>query len=697
MRIKILLILFSSLFCRVGLSAQCMLDEISLNARIDQSIHIVEGKIIAQRAFWEDNKSNIFTANKIEIYKSFKGALLMDYVELLTRGGFVGTAGQTDNPSLQLKEGETGIFFLIENQENITLSRVPDLEVYQPATGPQGFIKYNKKNGTANDPFSIYEQIVPDLYEVIEKALKKKYVEVNNFNLNQWVNRPNQTKKMSFTFTPATVTAGTDAVLTISDPGGGLGSMGVVRFSNADNGGATIDVEALVAEHCTWSTTEIKVQVPSKASTGNFEVVPSGESAIVSTTALTVTYAQLNAISSFVPPLNSYQTQHYNNDGSGGYTWQRFTDFANGPGAPPFLRAVETWCNTTNIYWTIGSNTTVDVVAKDGTNIVRFDNGSELPGGVLGRNTSYWSGCTTGSTKDCETGVGTPALQWYVSELDIAFDDGASWNYGPGATTGSDFDFESVAFHELGHGHQLGHVNDSGAAMHFSISNASDKRSPNANETAGAADVYNRSTTSAVCAVGLMATNINCSALLLPVELVNFTAQKQSRSVSINWTTASEINNDYFLLQRSVNGALFQDLTRITGAGFSNEILEYSFIDDQPLAGVNYYRLKQVDYDGKFEYSDVRAVNFEVAGEEIVVYPNPLEGTDFNIVFSFPTDTDMKIELIDSRGSILFHEEELLWKGISKVWVSTEEYLPGVYWLRFTFRGKVRIERIVKI
>jgi len=145
------------------------------------------------------------------------------------------------------------------------------------------------------------------------------------------------------------------------------------------------------------------------------------------------------------------------------------------------------------INWTVGTSaTTVDDVLSDDTNVVRFDNGDELSSGTLGV-CYYWAGRYTG----CPTG---DPVQYFISELDIVFNDDVTWNFGPNLTTVlGEYDFETVALHELGHGHQLGHVIDTNAVMHYALSFNEEQRSLTTDDINGAADVQARSNTNSVC------------------------------------------------------------------------------------------------------------------------------------------------------------------------------------------------------
>lgn len=115
----------------------------------------------------------------------------------------------------------------------------------------------------------------------------------------------------------------------------------------------------------------------------------------------------------------------------------------------------------------------------------------------------------------------------------------------------------------------------------------------------------------------------------LPVELIRFTATAEHESVKLNWTTASELNNDFFTVQHSTNGVEFTSLGIVKGKGTTQNSSSYEFIDEAPQAGVNYYRLKQTDFDGTSDFSNVVAVNLSL---EWMLYPNPVTyGTDVTI------------------------------------------------------------------
>ncbi|MEQ9307571.1 MAG: T9SS type A sorting domain-containing protein, partial [Marinoscillum sp.] len=139
----------------------------------------------------------------------------------------------------------------------------------------------------------------------------------------------------------------------------------------------------------------------------------------------------------------------------------------------------------------------------------------------------------------------------------------------------------------------------------------------------------------------------------LPIDLLDFSATIVNESVQLKWKTATETNNDYFTIERSKDGQLFSEIEQIKGAGDSEEILEYSYFDNEPLSGVSYYRLRQTDFDGQYEVFDMVIVSFEPDQKQIQIqiYPNPT--TDLVHI-----NTDTRVSLFNSNGSDISREIE---------------------------------------
>ena len=102
---------------------------------------------------------------------------------------------------------------------------------------------------------------------------------------------------------------------------------------------------------------------------------------------------------------------------------------------------------------------------------------------------------------------------------------------------------------------------------------------------------------------------------VLPITLLSFTAEAKDDQVLTSWITASELNNDFFTIERSADAQVFKPIGRVNGAGTNHGTLTYSFLDDAPLSGISYYRLRQTDFDGATTLSDVRSVEFYSSGK----------------------------------------------------------------------------------
>jgi len=142
--------------------------------------------------------------------------------------------------------------------------------------------------------------------------------------------------------------------------------------------------------------------------------------------------------------------------------------------------------------------------------------------------------------------------------------------------------------------------------------------------------------------------------VVLPIELLYFTAKMNSDSkVDLNWKTASEVDNDYFTVERSVDGINWMRILDKDAAGNSSVPIAYSDIDNSPLFGEVYYRLKQTDFDHTYSYSPaVRINNYEI--NEVELYPNPAQ-IGHSVVINFPEGykDDVTIDLRSSDGKII--------------------------------------------
>lgn len=137
----------------------------------------------------------------------------------------------------------------------------------------------------------------------------------------------------------------------------------------------------------------------------------------------------------------------------------------------------------------------------------------------------------------------------------------------------------------------------------------------------------------------------------IPVELTSFSADVIDQSIELKWTTATETNNQGFEIERSVDGLSFNNIGYVPGFGTTTEPKSYSFTDQSVTSGKYYYRLKQIDFDGSFTYSDVAEVEVSLPIEFTLEqnYPNPFNPAT-TIEFSLPVDAQVKISLYNLMG-----------------------------------------------
>jgi len=144
-----------------------------------------------------------------------------------------------------------------------------------------------------------------------------------------------------------------------------------------------------------------------------------------------------------------------------------------------------------------------------------------------------------------------------------------------------------------------------------------------------------------------------CTSGALPVELLYFRAEAQVDRINLLWETASEKNADYFLIEKSVDGLTFTEMTRIRATGNSTERVRYKIEDEKPQTGKSYYRLKQADEDGTVVMYGVVLVHFDGLRNSIV-YPNPVRtGAELKVELNFNPKYPLEVAVYDLSGRML--------------------------------------------
>ncbi len=187
---------------------------------------------------------------------------------------------------------------------------------------------------------------------------------------------------------------------------------------------------------------------------------------------------------------------------------------------------------------------------------------------------------------------------------------------------------------------------------------------------------------------------------LLPIELLGFNASynQSNKTVDLEWQTASETNNDYFTLERSVDGQQWNAIKEVDGAGNSNSSIVYNDVDPTPLVGTSYYRLKQTDFDGAFSYSEISVVKTNVDNEfSITAYPNPINGNSFTINFSGLSGKDnYNVSLRNLLGELVYSNSFLLNSKNPSAMVDLQTQLPsGTYILCASNGSKKSFQKLM--
>lgn len=182
----------------------------------------------------------------------------------------------------------------------------------------------------------------------------------------------------------------------------------------------------------------------------------------------------------------------------------------------------------------------------------------------------------------------------------------------------------------------------------------------------------------------------------LPVTLLNFTAQKQGNNATlVQWKTSSEINSHYFDLERSNDAINFQFIGKVNAAGNSSREISYSFTDNQPMKGENYYRLKQVDINGHLVYSPARFVRFdEINGGLVKYYPNPTSGI-LNIEITPQMQQGAMVINISNAAGAVMDQIKRPSNSTTILMIDMKRFAKGTYFIQVKTNSTNSTQRIV--
>jgi hypothetical protein len=177
----------------------------------------------------------------------------------------------------------------------------------------------------------------------------------------------------------------------------------------------------------------------------------------------------------------------------------------------------------------------------------------------------------------------------------------------------------------------------------------------------------------------------------LPITLVDFLVSQKAATVVLHWKSESEINNDYYTIERSEDGINWHYLGVVDGAGNSSDTLHYRMIDQNPLFGVSYYRLQQVDFDGAKRELGVESVNFSF-GADYTIHPNPTSGSIKIYYSAYPPD---KVVVYSDKGQLVGGVKPIEEDGFISIFL--QDIPPGIYYVHLIRNNNFVIKKVLFI
>jgi hypothetical protein len=482
-------------------------------------------------------------------------------------------------------------------------------------------------------------------------------------------------------------------------------SVGSLQFSNVNDGGAT-NTSTVADDIIYWTDNQIRAKIPGLAGFGTLRVLDDLGN-VLATTPITIKWGEINVSNTFsgFGTATRQQVHLMKKNSEGGYTFEFSSSTTNGPAFSAnasaklaFQRAIRTWRCSTLVNYNVNILSASNAQSiNDDINIIVYDN--TLTAGALAVCTSRFSGNSTGLCNLYNT-------VWQLKEMDIRVLSvpltNFTWNYSSIAPTSSQFDFESVILHEIGHGHGLTHVsNPSSSLMFYSISNGIVKRLPTANEIEGGQFKIARSVTNCLFQSGntdfsphTAISPAECS-FLIPIRLLDFSGQQTADQIQLQWSTEWEQNAKGFMVEKSIDGRNFSDVDFVLAKGNSANIQTYQLTDlNTSKVSTIYYRLKLLDKDGKFSYSKV--ISFKPGKASWKIFPNPANNT-VSITAQNEYSRGLTVQITDIAGRLLKTQPISALQQGETVNINISLLAKGIYQMKFLSNEQVvHTEKLIK-
>ena len=688
-----------------------MLTPVPLDERVAAATQIVHARLNHKVVYESRTDNRLYTLYVFDVQAYLKSPGSNTQVAVIADGGRLGNRLQITHPNFYVSAEQEAILFLQAfNEKEACIdyqAAYPNLLQCRPYAGVQGVVKYQQ--GRFFDIGSQRHYGPQEMLDTLEALTGFGGLRPDGSPFLLKAKPPPQTAGRMMGITSledgaggtGPFVAGTDEVFNeLIINGSGFGSSaGTVWFPNADDGGSTYWVAPIVpSDLISWSDTQIRIKIPESAGTGTLIVENSGGST-VGTTSINIQYGVISFHTNFLNFAEDvvFVPKLADRNGNGGYTFlynntqpTSGSDFAgNTPAVEAVERALVSWRCGTNVNFDRDDSGT-SLTAPDGVDATCVVSFSNLAAGTLGITNSYFLGNGNGSCDMEDT-------RWHADNMDIRFNATTNWNYGPNATTGSQYDFETVALHELGHAHGLAHLIDgtNTEVMHYILSNATDIRSLSSAETSGGGYLVSEATAMPCLSLPGPMTAISSGCTALPVELLYFHARRSGNQAELQWATATELNNDYFTLERSADGRQYQEIAQIMGAGTVQQQRVYRFEDREPVPGVNYYRLWQTDYDGQKTMIGERSLRFPTEQGRLWA-PQVVKGGQLEAVYESTKGAGTAVlQLLDVQGRLMWNREVRYTGGRASIAQPLPNLPSGMYILQLQDGRRFLHERFI--